>query len=455
MTMLRSLPGRLLSLWLPLAVVALSCAPSAGQPAPAAQPAQGASGGAAPAGSPSAGGGGQALSGEYKIGAINPMTGPMAASGKLQVEGLEVMRDMINDHGGVMGKRLTLVMADIPDPTAAANEANRLASREGVKIITGTTFSALCGAASEAAARNNVIYWEVSCLDPRFTKRGLKTVYRTEINGDDMGFYMADFVGTYLAERLGKRPNELRVAYLSEDSALGQGVTEAARKRAHDQYGMQELSLDFYNALTINDFTPVILKLKESKPDLIMGIARGNDAILFWKQAKEQDLQFGAMVTASATGYGGPDFGAALGKDANGVFVLAESGEGFRIEGMRPEGQALEREFRQRLAQRTDNIGGGHFLSGAGLWMLKLALDKAGTDDPDKFREAGFSIALPVGSLINGWGFKFDETGQNIAERSQHYVSQWQDGKQVTIWPENFTDYRMKWVPLGPWEQRN
>src|SRR5207249_1051210 len=151
-------------LWLPLAIVALACAPSAGQPAPASKPAAGGSGAAAPAtgasgGAAPAASAGQALNGEYKIGALNPMTGPMAASGKLQVEGLEIMRDMINDHGGVMGKRLTLVMADIPDPTVAATEANRLASREGVKIITGTTFSALCGAASEAAARANVIYW--------------------------------------------------------------------------------------------------------------------------------------------------------------------------------------------------------------------------------------------------------------------------------------------------------
>src|SRR2546426_4655456 len=45
-------------------------------------------------------------------------------------------------------------------------------TREGVKIITGTFSSRLCGAASEAAARHTVIYWETSCVDPRFNKRG-------------------------------------------------------------------------------------------------------------------------------------------------------------------------------------------------------------------------------------------------------------------------------------------
>ncbi|HKD00597.1 MAG TPA: ABC transporter substrate-binding protein, partial [Methylomirabilota bacterium] len=126
--------------------------------------------------------GGQATSGEYKIGVLEPITGPLAFEGKRHMEGLEVVRDLINERGGVMGKKLVFAVADATDPTAATSEANRLITREGVKIITGTFSSRLCGAASEAAARHDVIYWESSCVDPRFNKRGLKHVYRTEID---------------------------------------------------------------------------------------------------------------------------------------------------------------------------------------------------------------------------------------------------------------------------------
>src|SRR5215471_7286842 len=104
--------------------------------------------------------GGQAMSGEYKIGVLEPITGPLALEGKRHVLGLEIVRDLINQRGGVMGKKLVLSIADATDPTAAASEANRLITREGVKIITGTYSSTLCGAASEAASRQNVIYWE-------------------------------------------------------------------------------------------------------------------------------------------------------------------------------------------------------------------------------------------------------------------------------------------------------
>ena len=31
---------------------------------------------------------------------------------------------------------------------------------------------------------------------------------------------------------------------------------------------------------------------------------------------------------------------------------------------------------------------------------------------------------------------------------------QWQNGQLVSVWPEEFTTNRAKWIPLGPWDQR-
>src|SRR4029453_17550280 len=103
-----------------------------------------------------------AQTGEYKIGVLEPLTGPLSGEGKRPLEGFEIVRDMINERGGVMGKKLTFTVADVPDPTAAASEANRVITRENVKIVTGTFSSRLCGAASEAAARHHVTSWETS-----------------------------------------------------------------------------------------------------------------------------------------------------------------------------------------------------------------------------------------------------------------------------------------------------
>ncbi len=398
---------------------------------------------------------GQPLQGEYKIGVLEPLTGPLASEGKRHLVGYEIMRDIINERGGVMGRKLVFAVADAPNPTAAASEANRLITREGVKIITGTFSSTLCGAASEAAARQNVIYWETSCVDPRFTRRGLKTVFRTEIDGIGFGWYMVEYATKYLAPKLNMKPNQFRVVFLSEDSSYGQGATEAARERAKREFGMTELATEYYNFQTINDFTPILLKFKQLNPDIVFAISRNNDAILFWRQAKEQSFVFKALVSAGATGFGSPDFGAALGKDANGPFALLEPGPGFKVEALRPEGQQIERVFRDAVQKQTGSYPlGGHQLGAGGLWILKLALDRARTDELNKFRDAVMSLDLPVGSSVNGWGVKFAEDGQNANERVQHYMLQWQNGELLTVWPEEFTTYRVKWIPLGPWDQR-
>jgi branched-chain amino acid transport system substrate-binding protein len=396
------------------------------------------------------------LQGEYKIGVLQPLTGNLAAEGKRHLEGYELMRDLINERfGGVMGKKLVFAVGDAPDPTAAASEATRLATREGVKIISGTFSSTLCGAASEAASRQNVIYWETSCVDPRFNQRGLKNVFRTEVDGTGFGWYNVEFMAKHLAHRLGKKPNELRVAYLSEDSSYGQGVTEMARKRAKEEFGMQEVAAEYY-AFTTNDLTPTILKLKAANPDVLHHIARNQDAILFWRQAREQKFEFKALVHAGATGYGSPDFGKAFGNDANGPFALLEPAPGFLIEKLRPEGQRIERAFREAVKTKTgsDIPTGGHQLAAGGLWVLKLALDAAKTDDLEKFRAAVFAMDIPVGSAINGWGVKFEPNGQNTNARVQHYMLQWQGGRMVTVWPEEFTTERAKWIPLGAWDSR-
>src|SRR5438552_4279093 len=268
----------------------------------------------------------QTLSGEYKLGVLEPLTGPLAFEGMRHLEGLEIVRDMINERGGVMGKKLAFALAGATDPTVAASEGNRLITREGVKIIIGTVSSRLFGAASEVAARHNVIYWETSCVDPRFNKRGLKTVYRTEIDATGFGWYNVEFIAKHLAPRFGKKPNELKIAFLSEDSSYGQGVTESARQRAKQEFGTQEVALEYYNFQTINDFTPIIVKFKQLNPDIVHHIGYTNDAPLFWRQAREQNFLFKAHVHAGATGYGSADFGKALGHDASCAFALLEPG---------------------------------------------------------------------------------------------------------------------------------
>jgi branched-chain amino acid transport system substrate-binding protein len=135
--------------------------------------------------------------------------------------------------------------------------------------------------------------------------------------------------------------------------------------------------------------------------------------------------------------------------------VLAEPSTGLRLEAFRPEAQKLEHDFTEAVKKRAGTEPyASHRLAGAGLWLLKLVLDQAKTDELEKFRSAVMSMDLPVGSMLNGWGVKFAENGQNANERVQHYMLQWQNGQMVTVWPEEFSTLRAKWMPLPAWDQR-
>jgi len=391
---------------------------------------------------------------QIKIGILEPLSGPIAAEGRRQLNGLEIVRDIINERGGIAGKQLTWVVADAPDATAATNEASRLITQEGVKLIAGTFSSSLCLPASDVAARNNIVYWEVSCVDPRFNARGYKNVFRSEIDANGFGWYELEFIRDTLHKKVGKDLKDLKIAFVSEDSAYGQGTTEAGKKRAQD-LGIQVLSVDFYNRNAMTDFTPIILKLKSTQPDVIISASYTNDAILFWQQARQLDLNVKAIVSAGAVGFGSPDFGKSLGAAAEGPFTLLEP-SGLNPKALGSLVAGLELEIAKRYeAKYNERYAASAQLGAAGLWILAEVLKKTGGDlNPDKVRAAALSLDIPVGGTINGWGVKFQDNGQNAPDRVQHYILQWQDGKQVTVWPERFAVAPMRYVPLPKWSER-
>jgi len=104
-----------------------------------------------------------------------------------------------------------------------------------------------------------------------------------------------------------------------------------------------------------------------------------------------------------ATGYGAGDFARRSATTPTGVRA-ARARAGFRLEALKPEGQAIEKALPRRRAEADGTYPFAPTSSPAsGLWLLKLVLDRSQSDDPEKFRAAVLSLDLPVGSMINGW----------------------------------------------------
>src|SRR5690554_1143168 len=97
---------------------------------------------------------------DIKVGVLLPLTGPLASLGNDVNMGFELARDLINAQGGVNGEKVTFATADVPGSNEATSQANRLITRDGVKIILGSYASSISFAASQVAERNGVIYVE-------------------------------------------------------------------------------------------------------------------------------------------------------------------------------------------------------------------------------------------------------------------------------------------------------
>ena len=88
--------------------------------------------------------GGGAEAQTVKIGVNEPLTGAFASSGTYVVNGARIAADEINAKGGILGKKLELVIEDNQhNPTEAAAVAEKLITSDKVPVLMGAWGSSL------------------------------------------------------------------------------------------------------------------------------------------------------------------------------------------------------------------------------------------------------------------------------------------------------------------------
>jgi branched-chain amino acid transport system substrate-binding protein len=85
--------------------------------------------------------------------------------------------------------------------------------------------------------------------------------------------------------------------------------------------------------------------------------------------------------------------------------------------------------------------------------VFRDALDRAGTTDPEKLREALASTDLNLGRFgyLVPDGCKFDATGQNIKQKA--IVFQIMDSKWLSVYPPEVAASKAAW-PITKWSER-
>ena len=362
-----------------------------------------------------------------QLGALYPRSGSLALLGEESWRGAEIARLERNKQGGIAGRQVEFAEGDCHDVAAARSEAERLIEQKKVGLILGSYSSSRCMAATEVAARKNVLYFELGAIANAITGRGYKTVWRTNPTAQDFSRSQVDFITNWLAAQLDKAPTDIRVSIAHEDSDYGTSVA-ASFKELATEVGIQLVSVEPY-ASTSSDLSSVIFRLRQADPDIVIAVSYAQDAILLSRQALELELKKPFFGTGG--GHSLKSFQEALGSKADGILNVDFTQYEVKTE-FTPGLEEFLALYRETFKEEPKS---GHSLANyMGAKVVFDILEKtAGSLEPDKIREVAMALDIPGGATATGWGVKFDDNGQNV--RAKPLITQWREGKLITVWP--------------------
>ncbi|MGH9102972.1 MAG: ABC transporter substrate-binding protein, partial [Acidimicrobiales bacterium] len=245
--------------------------------------------------------GGTATKSPIRIGLEFPTTGSEASLGTHQELGAQLVFEYVNHHGGIDGHPIKLYKADSQsNPGAAATAAQRLISQDHVQIIVGSYGSSLAQAEVPVAARNKVMLWEVGAVSPTVNKSSSPYFLRTVGASGTYAAAQIGFLESFLAPKLGMPLSKIRVAIAHENGPFGSSVAQAEVSQGR-KAGLDIVTNVSYSEST-TDMTPVVLKLKTAKADVILMTPLVSSAFLFWQAAKTQNLNVKAFLGTAGFG---------------------------------------------------------------------------------------------------------------------------------------------------------
>src|SRR6266403_3547977 len=98
-----------------------------------------------------------------RIGHLTPLTGFLGPLGEYAVMGVKLAAEEINASGGVLGRKIDLVMEDSINPQTASAKAERLVERDKVAMIIGEISSASGLAIGQVAKRTKTVFINTGC----------------------------------------------------------------------------------------------------------------------------------------------------------------------------------------------------------------------------------------------------------------------------------------------------
>jgi branched-chain amino acid transport system substrate-binding protein len=220
-----------------------------------------------------------------RIGHLTPLTGFLGPLGEYAQMGIKLAAEEINAAGGVLGRKIELVLEDSVNPQTGSAKAERLIERDKVAMIIGEISSATALAIGQVANRTKTVFINTGANSDALRGASCNPFMFHIEAANSM---MVRAVGEYLK-------NEKMIAgkkwySLTADYAFGHDLFRVAKQYVGENGGQfvgEELV-----PTDATDFSPYLLKIRQARPDVVASNLAGNQITNFIKQYAEYGLQF-------------------------------------------------------------------------------------------------------------------------------------------------------------------
>ena len=220
------------------------------------------------------------------IGVSTGQTGAVAVAAEWELWGVNLAIEEINAAGGLLGRKVELLVMDNKcNPSEAVNVANKLVEAK-VVAIEGAHCSSAHLASMKIIADAKIPMVTGIASNPQITALAGpgRNEYSFRISPSDAAMMQA--LGTYLGEKKVFK----NVAIIGEDTDFGRGGADAFKAVA-EKAGVTIVSTDFHPQNT-PDFTSILTRIQQRRPDAIATFQVGGDSINFLRQA----MQLGVRI---------------------------------------------------------------------------------------------------------------------------------------------------------------
>src|ERR1700726_3281964 len=326
-----------------------------------------------------------------KIGMCAPVTGPAAESGRYAQIGAKLAVDAVNKAGGVLGKQVELIVEDDQTTNPGIVLAfSKLASQTDIVAFLGSIRSTQIHAmAPDVLKLGKPVMF--GGTDPNLTHMGNQWLFRFRPNDSYSGRVIAE----YGVSALGKKKWAVLHSTDAFGTAGGKALTEALGKLGAPPV------LDQGYANQSQDFTPVVLAVKQSGADVLgTYFTFENDLGIFARQLRQLGVNIPwvgspSVVAVSSTKLAGPAL--------FGTYGVADYAEDSR-----EASKAFGKAYRETYKTAPDIQSAWTFDA---VTILSAAINKAGSTDPGKIREAILATKKTPGAEGE---YNFDQNGDGL-----------------------------------------